>query len=125
MSPPDLAPLTGCIVGHILLDYRVSLGLASQDGKYGERVDAILVIGAPFEVSSDRATERVTPDDTANYAAVLPLLHATVADAIIASDESLRVSFENGFSLTVPRHQHYESWEISGRGVAGWIAGSC
>jgi hypothetical protein len=124
MTPvPDLDPLVGCIVGQLSFDFRVTMNLASQDGVYGERVDALLVIENDFSVTSSGETTVVRPDAKAGYEAVLPLLHSTLLSAVVESDEVLALTFSNSVSLRVSRSDQYESWSLSGKGVAGWISG--
>lgn len=124
MNPvPDLAPLVGCIVGQLSFDFRVTINFASQEGVYGERVDALLVIENDFSVTSPGATTEVRPDAKSGYAAVLPLLHSTVVSAVVESDEALALTFSNSVRLRVSRSDHFESWSLSGRGVTGWISG--
>jgi hypothetical protein len=125
LHPPDLTPLVGCIVGRLTLDYQVTLMLASQGPgeAYAARVDAHLTIGAAFQLTRAGRTHVITPDATGNYQAVVGLLHATVSGARIGTDESLVMSFSGDQLLRVPRDPAFESWEISGRGIRGWLAG--
>jgi hypothetical protein len=123
-QPPDLAPIVGCVVGNLGLDYRVSLNLASQDPPhYGERVDALLVIEAPFEIFRAGTRYNVDPSAVAGYERAVPLLHSTIEEAEVGQDQSLRIKFSGDQTVHVPRSPHYEAWQISGRGVSGWIAG--
>ncbi|MGE0820013.1 MAG: DUF6188 family protein [Candidatus Nanopelagicales bacterium] len=124
MTPvPDLDPLVGCIVGQLSFDFRVTMNLASQDGVYGDRVDALLVIENDFAVTSAGETTVVRPDVKAGYESVLPLLHTTLLSAEVELDEALALTFSNNVSLRVSRSDQYESWSLSGKGVAGWISG--
>ncbi|MGD9531415.1 MAG: DUF6188 family protein [Pseudonocardia sp.] len=120
---PDLDPLVGCIVGQLSFDFRVTMNLASQDGVYGDRVDALLVIENDFAVTSAGETTVVRPDVKAGYESVLPLLHTTLLSAEVELDEALALTFSNNVSLRVSRSDQYESWSLSGKGVAGWISG--
>jgi hypothetical protein len=122
-SRADLDPLVGCIVGQLSFDYRVTMNFASQDGVYGERVDALLVIENDFSVTSTGETTGVRPDTKSGYEAVLPLLHSTLVSAVVESDEALALTLSNNVRLRVSRGDLYESWSLSGRGVAGWISG--
>jgi hypothetical protein len=107
------------------LDYQVALLLASQGGgeSYGARVHAFLIIGAAFQLTRAGRTHVITPDATGNYQAVVGLLHATVLDARIGTDESLAMTFSGDRLLRVPRDPAFESWEISGHGIRGWLVG--
>jgi len=124
-QPPELTPLVGCTVGRLTLDYQVGLLLASQGpGEvYAARVSAFLTIGGTFQLTRAGHAQVVTPDDTDNYQATVGLLHASVMDARIGTDESLTMAFSGDQLLHVPRDPAFESWEIQGRGVRGWLAG--
>jgi len=119
---PDLRPLVGCIVNQVSFDFRVTLNLVSQDGAYGERVDAFLVIGNDFTLRGPEGAAVVSPDSKSGYEAVMPVLHSTLEGADIREDSALDLRFSNGMELRVPRDRHYESWSLSGVGVADWIA---
>jgi len=124
MTPaPDLDPLIGCIVGQLSFDFRVTMNFASQDGVYGDVVDALLVIENDFTVTSAGDTTVVRPDAKSGYEAVLPLLHSTLVSAVVESDEALALTFSNSVNLRVQRSDQYESWSLSGKGVTGWISG--
>lgn len=120
---PDLSPLIGCTVGQVCLDYRVSLNLANTDGIYAERVDALLVVESPFTITGFGEPVRVDPNEKQGLEAAIGLLHRTITGVAVSRDQSLSLTFEGGQEVNVPRDPHYESWEITGRGVQGWIAG--
>jgi hypothetical protein len=107
----------------VAFDFQVTLNLASQDGIYAQRVDALLVIENDFTLTHEGGTTDVSPGQQLNYAAVLPLLHQTLRRAAIEADDSLALSFTGGFEVHVPRNDHYESWSLTGSGVTGWISG--
>jgi hypothetical protein len=67
----------------------VTLNLASQDGIYAQRVDALLVIQNDLTIIYEGGRTVVSPDQQLNYAAVLPLLHQTLRRAAINADDSL------------------------------------
>jgi uncharacterized protein YgfB (UPF0149 family) len=124
MSPaPDLAPLVGCVVGRLALDFQVTLYLASQDDVYAQRVDALLVVESNFNVTHRGDHSGVSPGEQLNYAALLPLLHQTIRRAAVDDDGSLALSLTDDLEVRVPRDDHYESWSLSGAGVTGWIEG--
>lgn len=120
---PDLSPLVGCTVGRVCLDYQVSLNLASTDGVYAERVDALLVVESPFTITCVGEPLHVVPSEMQGLEAILGLLHRTITGAAVSADESLSLTFDGDQEVHVPRDPHYESWQITGRGVQGWIAG--
>jgi hypothetical protein len=122
-TPPDLTPLVGCTVGRLSLDYQVTLLLASTDGVYGERVDALLVMGTSFTITRAGDVMHVHPSEQDGFAATLGLLHRDIVAVAVGPDESLSLTFNGDLAVHVPRDQHYESWQITGRGVQGWIAG--
>lgn len=119
---PDLEPLVGCIVNQVSFDFRVTLNLVSQDGAYGERVDAFLVIGNDFTLRGPAGVTVVSPDSKSGYEAVIPVLHSTLLGADIRAEGTLDLGFSNGIEIRVPRDHHYESWSLSGVGVTEWIA---
>jgi Family of unknown function (DUF6188) len=122
-SLPDLAPLVGCVVGQVAFDFKVTLSLASQDGIYAQRVDALLAIESDFTVTQHSESSDVSPGERRNYPAALPLLHQTVTDAAVDDDGSLSLSLTGGLEVHVPRDDHYEAWSLAGNGVTEWIAG--
>ncbi len=115
----DLTPLTGCLVRRIAFDYEVTLTLASQDrdGLFADRVDAQLSIGGPFHIFREGRFHHVDPDHQGNYAALMPLLHATVESVSVDRAGTLRVWLSGDHKLHVPQHRHYEAWDVTGRGV--------
>lgn len=74
-------------------------------------------------MTSKGGTTDVRPDAKTGYEAVLPLLHSTLVSADVESDEALTLTFSNALALRVSRSNQYESWSLSGRGVAAWISG--
>ena len=122
-EPPDLSALTGCVVGRVSLDYQVSLLLASTDGIHGERVDALLVIESPFTITRGGRQLHVEPNAKRGLEATLGLLHRAITAASISADESLSLTLDGEQEIHVPRDPNYEAWQISGRGIQGWIAG--
>ena len=122
MEPPNLDALLGSHVSRLSLDYEVILTLVKGQGATPE-VSALLTIGGDFMVSSSTGSTNVSPESQLGYEAVVPLLRRTITKATIEPDEALTLSFEDAMTLHVPRSPEYEAWEISGRGVAGWISG--
>jgi hypothetical protein len=123
-SLPDLSPLVGCVVGRLDLDYRVGFNLASQDPpRYGERVEALLVVEAPFLVIRGGNQYEVNPDAVTGYEQTLALLHSTVLKVDVKPDQALDIEFSGDQTLRVEAPSSYEAWELSGKGVPGWIAG--
>ena len=74
---PDLTPPTGSEVRSVCFDYSVTLSFAGQDQAGEQRIDATMVIGTPFTISSDDAAPSVVPDTGESFAAVLGLLRLT------------------------------------------------
>lgn len=122
-SLPNVSSLVGCVVGQVAFDFRVTLNLASQDGVYAQRVDALLAVENDFTVTQQGDCLKVSPGQQLNYAAVLPLLHQTLRHASAEADGSLALSLTGGLELHVPPNDRYESWSLTGSGVTGWIAG--
>jgi hypothetical protein len=122
-EPPNLSPLVGCTVGRLCLDYQVTLLLASTDGVYGERVDALLVVESPFTIRGAGEPVQVVPSEKKGLEATLGLLHREVTQVAVGADESLSLTLDDSVQVQVPRDPDYEAWNITGRGVQGWIAG--
>jgi len=122
-EPPDLSPLVGCTIGRVCLDYQVTLTIASTDGVYGERVDALLIMESPFTVTRNGEPQQVDPNAKQGLEPTLDLLHREVTGVHVGADESLWLSLTGDMEIRVPRDPHYEAWQITGRGVQGWIAG--
>jgi hypothetical protein len=122
-EPPDLSPLVGCTISRVSLDYQVTLTIASTDGVYGQRVDALLIIEAPFTVTRGGDSHLVDPNEKLGLEATLDLLHREVTDTEVAADESLSLTVTGDLKIHVPRDPHYEAWQVTGRGIQGWIAG--
>jgi len=122
-EPPDLSSVVGCTVGRVCLDYQVTLSIASTAGVYGERVDALLVVESPFTVTTAGEPQRVVPSEKNGLEATLGLLHREVTAVDVDADESLSLTLDGCVQIQVTRDPRYESWQISGRGVASWIAG--
>lgn len=122
-EPPDLSPLVGCTVGRLSFDFQVTLSLASTDGVYGERVDALLVVESPFTITRAGDELQVVPGEQKGLEATLGLLHREVTHVTVGADESLSLTLDGGVQVRVPRDPHYEAWQLNGTGVQAWIAG--
>jgi hypothetical protein len=119
----NLSPLVGCTVGRLCLDYQVTLYIASTDGVYAERVDALLVVESPFTITRAGDPVQVNPSGKRGLEATLGLLHREITQVEVGADESLSLTLDDNAQVNVPPDAHYESWQITGRGVQGWIAG--
>jgi hypothetical protein len=122
-APPDLTPLVGCTIGRVCVDYQVTLSILSTEGVYGERVDALLIMESPFTVTRAGEVTQVDPNAKVGLDATLALLHQEVTGVQLGADESLSLSLAGDVEIHVPRDPHYEAWQVTGRGVQGWIAG--
>ncbi len=120
---PDVSPLVGCEVVRVSLDDQVRLLLLDSDAQGVERVSAELVIGVPFDLVLGDAVRRVDPDTGDGYPDVPHLLRRSVQHAYVRPDLALVLDLDRGTGVRVPRDPRYESWELSGRGVASWLTG--
>ncbi|MDE3206261.1 MAG: hypothetical protein KGQ66_18795 [Acidobacteriota bacterium] len=112
----DLSPLVGTEVRQIRLDYQVTLllvdGPASQ-----ERSAGLLQIESSFRLETEVGTWTITPSDKNSHAPVCQLLHLGVVPAHMDGDQTLRLGFSDGSTVTVERDTQYESWNLTGTGV--------
>lgn len=120
---PDVSPLVGCRVTQLSLDYRVVLLLATEHGA-GSQVDATLTVETPFELgAASGVSSSVVPGVMETLPTILPVLHAKVAEAHVDGRYQLTLRFTSGLSMKVPRDPQYESWELTGTGIEGWLMG--
>jgi hypothetical protein len=116
-TPPNLDPLVGCLVTRVGLDYQVRLLLLSDD------VAAELVIETSFTLSTPDGTWTVSPDDAGNYDRTPLLLRQTVEAVELTADEVLTLDLTAGRRVRVALDPGgYESWNLTGRGIAEWTA---
>lgn len=112
----DLSSLVGTEVRQIRLDYQVTLLLVDGPAN-NERASGLLQIETPFRQESDGGAWTVAPSDKTTHAPVCRLLHLTVVSARMDGDQTLRLGFSDGSTVTVERDRQYESWNLTGTGV--------
>jgi hypothetical protein len=122
MANRDFGALVGCEVRRVCLDYQVTLTLV--DGPYQqERVNAGLQIEAPFTYKAeDGVSYEIEPGEVTTLGPVVNLFKLTVQAANF-DGRTLTIDFENGARIEVATLSHYESWNLTGAGVPGYIAG--
>jgi len=122
MTIRDLSALIGCEVRRVCIDYQVTLTLV--EGPYDhERVNAGLQIEAPFSYTAKDGTKfDIEPNQAATLGPVVNLFNLTVL-AVNFDGRTLTVAFQDGAQIEVPTLSQYESWNLTGAGVLGYIAG--
>jgi len=122
MANRDFSALVGCEVRQVGVDYQVRLVLV--DGPYqDERVNAELVIEAPFRYKAeDRKWHDIQPGQVTTLGPVVTMFGRTV-QAVTFDGLILTVDFGHDVRIEVATMTHYESWNLSGTGVPGYIAG--
>ncbi len=117
-------PLIGCQVWRTSFDYQVRLTLVGRDPDEGYRVDAELVIHTPF-LLRDAAGEyhELDPSTGSRLAPVLDLFMKTITTVEVDKRGALTIGIDGGAQLFVGPHPKFESWELSGQGVASVLVG--
>jgi hypothetical protein len=117
----DLRSIAGAEVTAVVLDYRVSLQLIDPDQPL--RLDAWLVLGVPFAFHYDKESHVVDAETAPTLEPCWRLLRRRIVTAEADDDLNLILSFDDGSAVSVKRDEHYEAWELHGKGVAGVLAG--
>jgi Family of unknown function (DUF6188) len=112
----DISALIGTEVRQIRLDYQVTLLLVDGPAN-DERASGLLQIESPFQLETGAASWTVTPSDKNTHAPISQLLHLGVVSAQMDGDQTLRLGFSDGSTVTVERDRRYESWNLTGTGV--------
>ena len=122
MANRDFTALVGCEVQRVCIDYQVTLTLV--DGAYQqERVNAGLQIEAPFRYEAvDGIGYDVRPGEVATLAPVVTLFKMII-QSVGFDGRTLTIDFDGGARIEVGTLSHYESWNLTGTGVDGYIAG--
>jgi hypothetical protein len=118
----DLSALVGAEVRRVAFDYQVTLLLVEGPAN-AERVSGNLQIEAPIRVEHGGQVAECDPNDKRTHGAMTHLLHLVITDATVDGDDTLRLSFDDGTSVTVARDIHYESWNLTGEGVPPILMG--
>ena len=112
----DLSALVGTEVRQIRLDFQVTLLLVDGPANH-ERASGVLVIETPFRLESEAGGWTVDPSDKGTHAPLCDLLHQAVVSAQMDNDQTLRLRFSAGVTVTVEPDGQYESWNLSGKGI--------
>lgn len=83
----------------------------------------LLQIEAPFRLETEAGSWTVAPSDKSTHPPVSELLHLGVVSAQMHQDQTLRLGFSDGSTLTVERDRRYESWNLTGNGVPHVLVG--
>ncbi|GIJ52347.1 hypothetical protein Val02_92330 [Virgisporangium aliadipatigenens] len=106
--------LVGCAVYRTAFDQQVRLLLVDSG-----RVDAELVIETTLMLRDTAGTwHHLEPGTGAALAPVLDLFGHTVRLVEVRGAGALLMAFDSGMELRVYPHPHYESWDLTGTGVA-------
>jgi len=116
----DLSALLGSEVRRVLLDHQVTLFL-SQRPTSGEAVSAQIIIDTPFRLDQAGLVDQVDPKRKDTLPPLCRLLHTLVADAHVDEDV-LKVSFDDGSTITIGPTAHFSSWQLIGQGIPHLVA---
>lgn len=113
------AALVGATVNRTAFDWQTRLSLSALDPDEGYRLDAELVIETPFLLrSADGQWHELDPGAGAAQAPVLDLFAKTITRVQIGDRGALTLDFDDGAQLFVGPDAQYESWSLTGTGVA-------
>lgn len=75
-----------------------------------------IVIETPFVITVHGHEVALDPERREELGPLLGIYPATMASATVEPDLTLRLLFDDGTTLRVPQHPHYESWHVVGPG---------
>jgi len=119
----DLSALVGTEVRRLCFGYQVTLDLVGE-GVAGAPVSAALQIEAPIRLERVDGEVECDPNEKASHGPLTALLRLVVTEATIDESETLRLSFDDGTAIAVPRDPNYESWNLTGEGVPQLLMGT-
>lgn len=116
--------LIGSRVERTSFDQQVRLSLCALDPDEGYRLDAELVVEAPF-LLWDAAGEwhELDPGTGVRLAPVLALYGQSVAAVDVRDRGVLVIDFQDGAGLWIGPDPQFESWQLTGHGVAPLTVG--
>ncbi|MEU8644059.1 DUF6188 family protein [Streptomyces sp. NPDC048674] len=111
--------LIGAQVERTGFDHQVRLSLCALDPDEGYRLDAELVLETPF-LFRDAAGEwyELDPGTGVSLAPVLGLFGQTLTRVDVREHGVLVIDFQDGAGLWIGPDPDYESWHLTGHGVA-------
>ena len=83
--------------------------------------DSVIRIEAPFDLKSPDDSFRLPLGKPHEVSPALPLLHQAIALARIERVGSLRLEFEDGWTIDVPPDSEYESWQVTVATAGMWV----
>jgi hypothetical protein len=116
--------LIGSRVERTAFDQQVRLSFCALDPDEGYRLDAELVVEVPF-LFRDAAREwhELDPGTGLRLAPVLALYGQSVAAVDVRDRGVLVIDFEDGAELWIGPDARFESWHLTGHGVAPLTVG--
>ncbi|MCX5604173.1 DUF6188 family protein [Streptomyces phaeochromogenes] len=116
--------LIGSRVERTAFDQQVRLNLCALDPDEGYRLDAELVLEAPF-LFRDVVGEwhELDPGTGVRLAPVLALYGQSVAAVDVRDRGVLVIDFQDGAGLWIGPDPQFESWHLTGHGVASLMVG--
>ncbi|MGW3917034.1 DUF6188 family protein [Streptomyces sp. NPDC005070] len=116
--------LIGAQVERTAFDYQVRLSLCALDPDEGYRLDAELVLETPF-LFRDATGEwhELDPGTGVNLAPVLALFGQTLTAVDVREHGVLVIDFQDGAGLWIGPDPEFESWHLTGHGVASITVG--
>ncbi|MFD8917645.1 DUF6188 family protein [Streptomyces sp. NPDC059569] len=88
------------------------------------RVDGELVIGTPFTLTGASGHHALpTPATGPSLAPLLGLFARVVTETAVARQGTLSLGFDDGTRLSIEPDPDYESWNLTGSGIAPVLVG--
>ncbi|WP_371579397.1 DUF6188 family protein [Streptomyces sp. NBC_01314] len=111
--------LIGAQVERTAFDHQVRLSLGALDPDEGYRLDAELVLETPF-LFRDAGGEwhELDPGTGVSLAPVLALFGQTLTGVDVREHGALVIDFQDGAGLWIGPDPQFESWHLTGHGVA-------
>jgi hypothetical protein len=111
--------LVGCQVQRTTFDYQVRICFVGLDPDEGYRVDAELIIETPFLLhEAGGEWHELDPGTGSSLAPVLDRFNSTVTAVEVNERGALHLTFADTAEIFVGPDPRYESWHLTGHGVA-------
>ncbi|MFD3949239.1 hypothetical protein G6W47_12985 [Streptomyces sp. CAI-21] len=116
--------LTGSRVTRTAFDHQVRLSFTGHEPDGRVRVDGELVVETPLLLTDASGRQSsLTPGSGVALAPLLGLFARTVTEVQVTGAGALTLAFDDGTLLRVDPVPDYESWALTGRGIASVLVG--